>query len=179
MKKKTANDAFVEADDKQFSAREAEEIKQLLRRAARDIATIGQKLSAVKARLKHGKWGEWLRREFDWDERTAQRFMAVGERFKNDNLSDLDTAPSALYLLAAPSTPEAVGSDILARARAGEKITRRDALAAIQQAKEWLKVVKEADDGTPGWPEWVSPEDKRAFTYMAVNYPKELEAMCD
>lgn len=124
---------MTDAIDLQFAAQEAEEIRQMLRRAALDIATIGQKLAAVKARLKHGDWGPWLRREFAWDERTAQRFMLVGQRFKNDNLSDLNITPSTLYLLAAPSTPKNVAQVILDKARGGKKIKHKDAIAAIKQ----------------------------------------------
>jgi Protein of unknown function (DUF3102) len=178
VKRKTATDALVVADDRQFATQEAEEIRGLLKRAARDIVTIGQKLIAVKARLSHGQWGEWLRREFDWDGRTAQRFMSVGERFKNDNLSDLNIAPSALYLLAAPSTPETIGNDILARARAGERITHRDALEAVRQAKELLSIAKQADDVDPGWPEWVEPDTRAALTVMAIKFPDDFDAMC-
>jgi hypothetical protein len=163
-------------DEQQFAANEAEEIRGLLKRAARDIVVIGQKLIAVKARLGHGQWGAWLRDEFDWDERTARRFMSVGERFKTDNLSDLDIAPSALYLLAAPSTPENVGNDILARARAGEKITHRDALEAVRQAKELLNVAKQVEGSE--WPEWVTPEERESLTYVAANHPEDFDAMC-
>jgi hypothetical protein len=124
---------MTEAIDRQFAANEAEEIRQMLKRAAQDIATIGQKLLAVKARLPHGEWGRWLGREFDWDERTAQRLMLVGQRFKNDNLSDLNIKPSTLYLLAAPNMPKNVAQAILDRARSGEKITRKDALDAIKR----------------------------------------------
>jgi hypothetical protein len=118
-------------DDRQFAANEAEEIRRLLKKTAETIVIIGQKLTAVKARLKHGEWGDWLRSEFDWDPRTAQRFMNVGERFKNDNLSDLNIAPSALYLLAAPSTPEEVRESVLDQAKAGERITHSAAQQAI------------------------------------------------
>lgn len=71
----------------------------------------------------HGYFGEWLKAEFDWTERTARRFMAVADSFKSDKLSDLDIAPSALYLLSAPSTPEEVREEALDRAEAGEPIT--------------------------------------------------------
>ena len=60
----------------------------------------------MKARLGHGKFGEWLQAEFEWSLSAATKFMQVGERFKNVNFTNLSVAPSALYLLAAPSTPE-------------------------------------------------------------------------
>lgn len=168
---------MTKAIDRKLAAKEAEEIRKLLKRAARDIATIGQKLIAVKAALNHGEWGEWLRREFDWDSRTAQRFMSVGERFKNDNLSDLDIAPSALYLLAAASTPDAVSHDIISRARAGARITHKDALDAIKQARELLSVAKQAEDTNATWPDWVEPDTRAALTVMAIQFPDEFNAM--
>src|SRR6185503_9709278 len=82
------------------------EIKALMKRTAQDIIEIGEKLIEVKERLGHGHFGEWLGAEFEWTPMTAQRFMQVATQFKNNNLLDLNFAPSALYLLAAPGTPD-------------------------------------------------------------------------
>lgn len=94
-----------------------------MRRTAQDIIEIGQKLIDVKQHLGHGKFGLWLRLEFEWTDRTARQFMRVAEAFKSENFSDLDFAPSALYLLAAPSTPDEVRREALERAYQGESIT--------------------------------------------------------
>jgi 16S rRNA G966 N2-methylase RsmD len=99
------------------------EIKNLLHRTISDIWTIGQKLCEIKQLLPHGRFGDWLREEFDWDERTAQRFMNVTTHFQQDNLTVLNSGATVLYLLAAPSTPPAARLEALARAEAGEKIT--------------------------------------------------------
>lgn len=99
------------------------EIKERMRRTAQDIIEIGQKLIDVKQHLGHGKFGLWLRLEFEWTDRTARQFMRVAEAFKSENFSDLDFAPSALYLLAAPSTPDEVRREALERAYQGESIT--------------------------------------------------------
>ncbi len=99
------------------------EIKERMRRTAQDIIEIGQKLIDVKERLGHGKFGLWLRLEFEWTDRTARQFMRVAEAFKSENFSDLNFAPSALYLLAAPSTPDEVRREALERAYQGESIT--------------------------------------------------------
>jgi hypothetical protein len=101
------------------------EIKALMKRAATDIIEIGQKLTEVKGRLGHGHFGGWLRAEFDWTPRTAQQFMLVAETFKNENFSLLEVAPSALYLLAAPSTPDSARQEALDRASEGEPITHQ------------------------------------------------------
>lgn len=173
--------AIALTDDQQFATTEAEEIRRLLRRAAKDIVTIGQKLIAVKARLNHGEWGAWLRSEFDWDSRTAQRFMSVGDRFKNDNLSDLNIAPSALYLLAAPSTPEDVRREMLERARNGEKITVRTAeesIAAMQAVGEITKAVLEHSQQESAMWDQMPPHLKKLAAMLAMLPKEQAEALC-
>ena len=78
-----------------------DEIKTLMRRTAQDVFDIGQKLSEIKARLKHGHFGNWLKAEFEWSERTAQNFIRVYESFKSENFADLNFSQTALYVLAA------------------------------------------------------------------------------
>lgn len=112
------------------------EIKALMKRAASDIIEIGQKLIEVKARLGHGNFGGWLGAEFEWTHQTAIRFMQVGETFKNNNLLNLNVAPSALYLLAAPSTPEGARREAIARAEEGETITYSKAQDIVGDHKE-------------------------------------------
>ena len=100
------------------------EIKTLMQRTAQDLVEIGQKLVEVKARLGHGLFGDWLQAEFEWSERTAQRYMSVAQAFKSDTVSVLTNAEArALYLLAAPSTPESVREEAVRRAETGERIT--------------------------------------------------------
>jgi hypothetical protein len=55
--------------------------------------------------------------------------MSVAENFKNksDKLSEVDFAPSALYVLASPSTLEAARDEAFARAASGESITYKAA----------------------------------------------------
>jgi hypothetical protein len=109
------------------------EIKGLMRKAAQDIIDIGQKLIEVKARLPHGHFGPWLEAEFEWSEPTAQRFMRVCGAFQKRQIDGF--APSALYLLAAPSTPEAAREEALSQAEAGERITHQKAQGIIEAVK--------------------------------------------
>src|ERR1043165_7522478 len=81
------------------------EIKALVGRTAQNIVEIGEKLQAVKAQLEHGLWEEWLRKEFDWGLTSAWNMMRVAARFKSSKIEDLRFDVSALYVLAAPSTP--------------------------------------------------------------------------
>jgi hypothetical protein len=112
------------------------EIQELMKRTAQGIFDIGTKLIEVKELLGYGEFGNWLEHEFDWSEKTAQRFMAVATRFKSDKLSDLVMAPSALYLLAQASTPDSVVTSVLERAESGERVTRAEVKAAIAEARE-------------------------------------------
>jgi len=112
-------------DDKSrnFVQQQTGEIRGLMKRTAQGIVEIGQKLSEVKERLGHGRFGTWLESEFRWSYETAARFMRVYTQFNSVNLTDVSIAPSALYLLAAPSISKAVIQEAIARAEAGESIT--------------------------------------------------------
>ena len=99
------------------------EIRALMKLTFESIIQIGQKLKLVKQHLGHGHFRTWLESEFDWSIWTATKFMQVTERFEETNFSGLDIAPSALYELAAPSTPEAARDEALARAASGESIS--------------------------------------------------------
>jgi len=101
----------------------AAEIKALVSRTTQDIIAIGGKLQEVKALLGHGQWERWLREEFQWSATSAKRMMQVAARFKSTNMVNLAIDPSALYLLAAPSTPEPVVQEALQTAAQGAVIS--------------------------------------------------------
>jgi hypothetical protein len=125
----------LDAETSQFLQQQTSEIRVLMKRTVQGIFEIGQKLIEVKKRLGYGRFGSWLQAEFNWDERTARRFMSVASRFggKLDKLSEINFAPSALYLLAAPSTPEVARSEAITLAREGEPITYTVAKAIKQK----------------------------------------------
>lgn len=117
------------------------EIKALMKRTAQDIIEIGQKLIEVKERLGHGGFGAWLETEFGWGTTTAWRFMNVAEKFSNlENLPNF--APSTLYLLAEPSTPDEARREVIDRAQTGERITHT-------KAKEIVRSHQNIDDIPP------------------------------
>lgn len=110
------------------------EIKSLMRHNASDIFDIGQKLTEVKAQLKHGYFRDWLKTEFDWSFWTANKYMQVADKFKCVKFTHLDIAVSALYELAAPSTPSAAFDEAIERAFGGETITYSKAKAIKAKA---------------------------------------------
>jgi len=113
---------ILDAETSQFIQRQTGEIRALMKRTAQDIIEIGQKLVLVKEKLAHGRFLDWIAAEFEWSYPTAARFMQVANSFRNTYQID-KFAASALYVLAAPSTPETARSEAIARAEAGEPIT--------------------------------------------------------
>ena len=95
-------------------------------RHARDVIEIGQALIRQKAKLGHGFYLKWIEAEFEMHEQTARRFVHVAERFGKSNTM-LDLTPTALFELAAPSTPEEVVAEVERRVAAGELVTAAEA----------------------------------------------------
>ncbi|MBV9388611.1 MAG: DUF3102 domain-containing protein [Chroococcidiopsidaceae cyanobacterium CP_BM_ER_R8_30] len=122
----------LDTDTSRFVKLQTGEIRGLMKRTAQGNVKIGQRLIEVKAKLRHGQFLDWLNAEFQWSYPTAARFMQVassfGQNYEFDNF-----APSALYELAAPSTPAAVRAEAIARAEAGEMITHKTAKALKQK----------------------------------------------
>jgi hypothetical protein len=111
------------AEHREAVRRAARTIKPLLKRTAEDIFVIGGELRAVKAMLPHGRYTDWLGIEFGLSERMAQHFVNVRERLgpKSEKFSVLP--PSTLYLLAAPSTPDAAIEVVEERIDAGDRLS--------------------------------------------------------
>ncbi len=125
----------LEQSDREFIQGRTNEIKALVKRSAQDIIDIGQMLIEVKERLPHGMFGQWLDGEFGWGQDTAHNFMRVASKFGNfPNLDEI--APSALYLLAAPSTPDEAKAEAINRASEGETITHKAVKEIVQTHKE-------------------------------------------
>jgi hypothetical protein len=145
----------------------AREIQRLGRCAIGDIIEIGRRLSDAKERLGHGKFLTWVAAEFGWSERTAENFMRVYDLSrKSEKFADLQVPISALYLLAAPSTPdkalEAVAmrvgagngvsvaevKDMIAKSRRGSPLRHsihvaREILSSVMQAPEhWDQILE-------------------------------------
>lgn len=119
----------------------AESIRARMKRTAEDIIAIGQDLIEVKAELEHGQFKSWLQSEFEMSYPTAIRFMQVGERFKNINLIHLPV--SALYELAAPSTPDAIIEQVQAGAIPPNLDAIKEAKAAQKRAEDAEKQASE------------------------------------
>lgn len=147
-----------------------EEIKVLVRRSAQDIIDIGNKLIDVKARLEHGNFGGWLDAEFGWSIPSAARFMQVADKFGNIQNYQIDKfGASALYLLAAPSTPEPARIEAIERAQAGEEITYTAAKAIVAQHRPAEPPRREFQSTTPA-PRPLTDEEAQVVVWRAIKH---------
>lgn len=126
--------ADLGTEDAAFVEERTVEIKALVKRTTRNILEIGEKLVQVKERLGHGLFGKWLESEFEWSQDTANNFMRVAQHFA-DNPKISEFAPSALYLLAAPSTPDTARQEALKLAERGETVTHTKAKSIVERHK--------------------------------------------
>jgi Protein of unknown function (DUF3102) len=114
-------------------------IRALSKQTFQNIAEIGRRLNECRAILKQdGGWQAWLKNEFEWSDQQARRFIHVYEQAPKLNklLSrNFDFPISALYLLAAPKTPEAARTEIAERVQAGEVVSVDEVKRTIATAK--------------------------------------------
>jgi Protein of unknown function (DUF3102) len=131
--------AVIKIEDESFVREAADRIRFRLTHTVKGVIEIGRDLIAVKERLGHGKFLPWIDREFKMTDKSAERFMSVAERYgdKFDSVSNLTL--TALYELAAPSTPEEVRTEVAKRVAAGESVT-------TAEVKELKNEIKERDD---------------------------------
>ena len=125
----------MEQSERDWLATKAALIRQLARVTASNIVEIGQHLIDVKERVGQGNFIEWIKGEFEWARTTAWRFMEVAEKMPRSNLEHLDIDVSALYLIAAPSTPAPVREEAIRRATSGEHVTHAVVKAVVVQTR--------------------------------------------
>jgi hypothetical protein len=102
----------------------AEQVRVAVKLANASLIGVGLALSEAKSRLPYGTFGLWLLEEFQWQERTAQRFIQVAREFQNVSVTDLSYLDrTALYVLAGGKTPESARAEAVERASSGEHVT--------------------------------------------------------
>jgi pyruvate/2-oxoglutarate dehydrogenase complex dihydrolipoamide acyltransferase (E2) component len=128
----------------------AEAIRRLVRNTAQQIVEIGESLREVRGRLGDAAFETWLAAEFDWHVKTAYRFIAVADQFSSQNLLEAKISSSALYLLAAPSTPKEARAAAVELAKGGGTVTRKVAKAVVRAVKvKRARAVEEAAQELP------------------------------
>jgi len=100
--------SFLDSETRAFIQEKVQAIHMRLKRTAEDVIAIGQDLLEVKARLRHGQFGQWIQAEFSMSERHAQNFMNVALRFGSKSAIIALLPITVIYELASPSTPDRI-----------------------------------------------------------------------
>ena len=114
------------------------EIRESLKKTVDTIWQIGKNLFRVREQIDIRRFNLWLKAEFGWSRRTAYNFINVYEAFPESmraNFARIDISTSALYLLAAPSTPSEIRINFFKRAVDGERISYKVVRQSIDEAK--------------------------------------------
>ena len=129
----------LESDTQTLVQQHTQEIKDNLRETNSIIWGIGRNLSEIRNLLKPRCFKVWLESEFRWSRPTAYNYINVYKAFPSGlTIRHLPIDPTALYRLAAPSTPESARLEAVERADSGERITLKAAKSIIGSKKQKL-----------------------------------------
>jgi hypothetical protein len=74
---------------------------EMANKTVANVVWIANSLGGARLYFKHGQWGNWLRSEFKWSDRTSARYWSVYKLSKVvADLDQLKISVSVLYLLA-------------------------------------------------------------------------------
>ncbi len=118
--------AALSREDEAAARSDAALIKAHMRSAAESIIEVGLALKRQKERLPHGTFLPWIATEFGMSADTANRMMLVAATYAEKSRIVRDLGPTALYELAAPSTPPEVRDQVEALVIDGQKVTAAD-----------------------------------------------------
>lgn len=110
-------------------------VQDLSQQYGQKVIQVGQRLTAVRDRLKYkrpGGFDQWLRSK-GWTTRTVYNYIDAAAKFKNfANFQNFDIAPSAIWLLSSDSVDDSVRQQAIALAEAGEKVSHAKAKKLIK-----------------------------------------------
>jgi hypothetical protein len=145
----------------------------------RNTIAVGVKLMAIKELLPHGQFEDWWQTEFALSERMVQSLLTVARVYGDPSnprrvagLSD-----GALYLLAAPSTPEAARAEVEELVEQGQVPTRAEVKAIIAVHRPPPKTINVTATPTIIPLDEVVIEDDRGAPWATDPTDEELAAM--
>ena len=113
----------------------AERIRHLQADVQRGIIEIGFELIEAKKQVGHGGWADWLQKEFEWTQRTANNFMRVAERFgKMENVFQFKPSTLQTMLLLPEGDEQAF---IETQEQVGNPVENQSARQVQQAVKQW------------------------------------------
>jgi hypothetical protein len=103
----------------------------------KELVTLEKHLKEVKDRVGHGRWLPWLKAEFGWTGQSALNFIRVYElsQSKSKTVLDLNLPLRTIYLLAAPSTPQAAKDEVIERAANGDELSHDTVKGIVDKSK--------------------------------------------
>jgi hypothetical protein len=113
----------------------ADQVRMRLKNMSAHIIEIGRELRAVKRRPGNDRFLKWLTAACELEPPQARRMMRAAKWATDRGAIVSQLEPAAIYLLAAPSTPDAVWKEVLFRLEAGERPAPRSIKAMIRAAK--------------------------------------------
>ena len=125
----------------------ANRIRQLQADVQRGIIEIGFELIAAKKEIGHGGWAQWLEKEFEWTQQTANRFMRVADRFGKLN-NVVQFKPSTLQAML--TLPAGTEQEFIDEQKAqGKPVKTQSAREVQRNVKEFIQREKTAAAGPP------------------------------
>ena len=128
--------ASLSRADEAAAREDAALIKAHMKTAAESIIAVGLALKRQKEQLPHGMFLPWIAAEFQMGEATAKRFMSVARYADGKSLTLSVLNATALYELAAPSTPQPIRDAVETLLVDGQKVTVADIRRMKAEAKQ-------------------------------------------
>jgi hypothetical protein len=127
------------ATDAEFEAwREAKAVRIEVVQATAVLEVAAHLAEVHRQHLYHrdeGGFTGWVQRRLRMSQATVYKLLDVHKRFGGESFHIVETLPrSVLYLLAPESTPEAVRTEVIQRAEAGEHFTHAQVKELIEKA---------------------------------------------
>ena len=117
---------------------EAKIIKMKMKRSVQDILDAGKRLHAVKEKLPHGYFKNWIETELGCHYTTGVNLMRVAHVFGNneEKITKMGIGPSILYFLATPSTPKQAREKVIQLIEDGEKVSFAETKKIVREYRK-------------------------------------------
>ncbi|MBX9933681.1 MAG: DUF3102 domain-containing protein [Methylobacterium sp.] len=129
------DEAAPEGPDNEDLRRHADRIKLHLDKRGDATIEIGGELLAAKKKIKRGTFAEWLEHHFNWNIRSAQRYMSAAT-FCEKNPTASKLPASSICMLASPSTPRKVRNAVLEDLENGKQPTLKEIQSLRDEVRE-------------------------------------------
>jgi hypothetical protein len=116
-------DALTPADEAAL-AEDTAAIQRSYNNIRAEAVVVGERLAKWNETLSRGKWLCWVETELPFSAQTARNLIHLAALAKTKPVLDLPIDLSGLYVLAAPSTPEAAVDEVIGTAKTG-KVTKK------------------------------------------------------